>query len=84
MVKLCADQLVCIDKASFNKRSGWRRAVYAPIGHDGCYQHDVRVGRTWNILSAYTIEGYLPGIGIKKRHYTAEDFYRWIVDELLP
>lgn len=46
MADLCADRLVCVDEASFNERSEWRRAVYAPVGHDGCYQHDVRIGKT--------------------------------------
>ena len=78
MVDLKADQLVCVDEASFNERSGWRQAVYAPIGNDGRHTLNARVGKTWSILPAYTIEGYLPCTGIKEGHYNTEEFYLWI------
>lgn len=35
MVDLRADQLLCIDEASFSGRSGWRKAVDVPIGPEG-------------------------------------------------
>lgn len=67
MAELRADQLVCVDETFFNKRSGWKRAVYALIGYDGYYHHDVRIGKTWSILPAYTVDGYFSGVDIKKK-----------------
>lgn len=78
MVDLRADQLVCVDEASFNERSGWRRAVYEPIGNEGRYCRDDRVGKTWSILPAYTIDGYLPCTGIKEGHHSTEELLQWI------
>ena len=74
MVDLRADQLVCVDEASFNERGGWRRAVYAPRGNDRRYSLDARVGKTWSILPTYTVDGYLPCTGIKEGHYNTEEF----------
>ena len=37
MTKIRAEQLVFLNEISFNERSGWRRAVYAFIDHDGRY-----------------------------------------------
>lgn len=35
MMDLRADQLLCIGEASFSERSGWRKAVDAPVGPQG-------------------------------------------------
>lgn len=81
---LRADQLVYVDEASFNERSGWRRAVNAPVGSSGRYSSDPGVGRTWSILPAYAIDGYLPCTGIREGQYNAEEFLQWVINELLP
>lgn len=84
MADVRADQLICVDEASFHERSGWRRAVYAPVGNDGRYCLNATVGKTWSILPAYTSDGYLPCTGIREGQYSAEEFYQWVVNELLP
>ncbi len=40
-------------------------------------------GRSWSILPAYTLDGYLDSIGIKEGWFSGEDYYSWINNELL-
>ena len=58
--------------------------AYAPIGHPARWPDDLTRGKTWSILPAYTIDGYLPCIGIREGYYKREDFIAWLQDELLP
>lgn len=81
---MTAEQLVFIDETLFNETTGWRHRVYAPIGQDGRYHADPRRGRSWSVLPAYTVDGYLPCTGFKEGWFNAEAFFRWIINELLP
>ena len=97
LLNLTAEQIVTVDESNFNETTGWRRRVYAPIGQDGRYNDDVTRGKSWSILPAYMIDGYLC-CGVKQgyvfskfryeadfnSYFKAESFFRWIVDELLP
>lgn len=84
MATLRADQVVCVDEASFQERSGWRRAVYEPIGKDGRYSANAGEGKTWSILPAYTLDGYLSCTSIREGEYSTDEFLQWIVHDLLP
>ena len=43
--------------------------AYAPIGHEARYSASVRRGKTWSILAAMTLEGWLDCTGIKEGYY---------------
>ena len=58
--------------------------MYAPIGEAGRYHADPTRGRSWSVLPAYTIDGYLPCTGVREGWSNAEAMLRWILDELLP
>ncbi len=79
-----AEQLVFIDESLFNETTGWRQYTYAPVGQPGRYYASRRRGHSWSVLPAYAINGYLPCIVIKEGWFNAEQFYRWVADELLP
>lgn len=79
-----AEDLVFLDESIFSEKTGWRHHAYAPIGHPARYTQDIRRGKTWAILPAYTIHGYLPCTGIKEGYYSHEDFKDWIEHALLP
>ena len=81
---LLAHQLVFLDESIFKRQSCWRAMAYSAIGTDARYSEDMRRGDTYSILPAYTLEGYLPCTGIKKGFYNSDQFYTWIIDELLP
>ena len=83
LLHVTAEQLVFIDETLFNESTGWRHRVYAPIGQNGRYHADPTRGRSWSVLSAYTVNEYLPRTGFKEGWFNAETFFRWIVDELL-
>ena len=84
LLHVTAEQLVFIDETLFNESPGWRHRVYALIGQDGRYHADPRRGRSWSVLPAYTVDGYLPCTGFKEGWFNAESFLRWLLDELLP
>lgn len=79
-----AADLVFLDESIFNEKTGWRHKAYAPIGFTNRYFQDVRRGKTWAILPAYTVNGYLPCTGIKEGYYNNEEFLEWIREALLP
>ena len=68
----------------FDETTGWRHYAWAPIGQDARYHASRTRGKTWSVLPAYTIDGYLPCTGFRLGWFNTESFYRWIVDELLP
>lgn len=72
-----------MDETLFNEFTGRRYGVYASIGQTGRYYADLRRGRFWCVLPAYTVDGYLPRTGFKEGWFNAEAFFRWLVDELL-
>jgi transposase len=84
MRRYAADDVVFLDESIFNEKSGWRHHAYAPVGHPARYTQDIRRGKTWAILPAYTIDGYLPCTAVKEGYFNREDFLEWIVRKLLP
>ncbi|KAF2174857.1 hypothetical protein K469DRAFT_704078, partial [Zopfia rhizophila CBS 207.26] len=61
-----------------------RHKAYVLIGFINRYFQDVRRGKTWVILPAYTINSYLPYTSVKEGYYSHEDFLNWIYNSLLP
>ena len=84
MLHFTAEQLIFIDETLFNETTGWRSHAYAPIGQPARYQGPRSRGRTWSVLPAYTVHGYLPCIGIREGYYNGDAFYQWLEEELLP
>lgn len=84
MQDVIAEQLVFIDESLFEAQTCWRCMAYGPIGQAVRWEDDIRRGDTWSVLLAYTVEGYLPCIGIKKGFYNEKAFRNWLVNELLP
>jgi transposase len=84
LLDMIAEQLVFVDESMFNETIGWRLRAYALIGQPARYRGDITRGRTWSVLPAYTTEGYLPCTGIKEGYYNGDDFYNWIINDLLP
>lgn len=58
--------------------------AYAPIGHEARYSASVRRGKTWSILAAMTLEGWLDCTGIKEGYYNRENLCSWLKESLLP
>ena len=58
--------------------------AYEPIDEDVRWHDDIRRDNTYSVLSAYTVDDYLPCIDIKKSYYNDEKLYQWVVDKLLP
>lgn len=83
LLNITAEQIVTVDESNFNEATGWRRQAYAPIGQPGRYQRDRTRGKSWSVLPAYTIDGYLC-VGVKEGYFKAKSFFRWVVDELVP
>lgn len=79
-----AEDLVFIDESIFNKKTGWRHRAYGPIGQDIRYIMDTRRGRTWSILPAMTVSGYLPCTGVKEGYYKTFNILNWVRTALLP
>lgn len=79
-----AEDVVFLDESIFNEKTGWRHHAYAPVGHVARYMADIRRGKTWAILPAYTVNGYLPCTAVKEGYFSHEDFLEWIVRSLLP
>ena len=79
-----ADDLVFLDESIFNEKTGWRHMAYAPIGHEARYSASVRRGKTWSILAAMTLEGWLDCTGIKEGYYNRESLYSWLKESLSP
>ena len=79
-----ANQLVFVDESLFKQQTGWRCMAYAPIGDPARWHDDVRRGSTHSILSALTINGYLPCTGMKEGFYTGAQFNEWVQDQFLP
>ena len=84
MRQFTQEDLVFPDESIFNEKTGWRHHAYGPVGHPARYAQDIRRGKTWAILPAYTVDGYLPCTGVKEGYYSREDFLHWIEQCLLP
>jgi hypothetical protein len=84
MHDISAEQMVFIDESLFKQQTGWRLMAYGPIGSPARYADDMARGNTWSILPAYTVDGYLPCIGIRLGFFNGDAFVSWILNELLP
>ena len=84
MLQFTVNQLIFIDESLFKLQTGWRARAYAPIGHPARWCDDIRRGRTYAVLPAYTIDGYLPCTGYRLGYYNSEAFIEWIEENLLP
>ena len=54
-----AKQLVFLDKTIFDKKTDWRRKVYAPISKKARWETLVKCGKIYNCLAVIGIEGWL-------------------------
>lgn len=79
-----ADQLVFIDESIFNEKTGWRRRGRAPLGRPAKVRGNISRGKTWSILPAYTLDGYLPCTGIQQGYFNRVELLAWIEFQLLP
>src|SRR5689334_3185349 len=84
MRRFTQEDLVFLDESIFNEKTGWRHKAYGPVGSPSRYTQDISRGKTWAILPAYTINGYLPCTGIKEGYFNHEEFIDWIRRHLLP
>jgi len=71
-LQLTAEQLVFVDETLFNETTGWHHQAYAPVGESARYQVSRKRGHSWSVLSAYTIDDYLPCIGIREGWFNGE------------
>ena len=74
MHDISAEQIVFINESLFKQQTGWRLIAYRPIGSPACYADDIAQGNTWSILPAYTVDGYLPCIGIQLGFFNGDAF----------
>jgi transposase len=84
MRNFAAEDLVFLDEAIFNEKTGWRHHAYAPVGHEARYTQSIDRGDTWAILPAYTVHGYLPCTAIKQGYFNMEEFIHWLQNHLFP
>ena len=84
LLDVTAEQLIFIDEIMFNEAIRWRHTIYASTGEPERYHADPTRGRSWSVLPAYTVDGYLPCTAIREGWFSAEAILRWILDELLP
>ena len=74
MHDVTAEQLIFLDEALFKQQTDWRYMTYSPIDQSARWMDDMTRGRTWSILSAYTVDGYLSCTTIREGYFNAEDF----------
>src|SRR6202044_2459594 len=84
MLNFAADRLVFIDESICNEKTGWRKRGRAPMGKPAVVRANIDRGKSWSILPAYTIDGYLPCTGIKEGYYNQEELLEWAEHRLLP
>jgi hypothetical protein len=74
MHDISAKQMVFINESLFKQQIGWRLIAYGPIGSPAHYADDIAQGNTWSILPAFTVDGYLPCIGIQLGFFNGDAF----------
>jgi transposase len=84
MRKYAADDLIFLDETLVNEKTGWRTRGYAPIGSPARYRANIDRGKTFSVLPALDIDGYLPCTEIKRGYFNREEFIDWIKNNLLP
>src|SRR6266536_3901692 len=84
MVGIHAEQIVFLDEVLFNEITGWRASVWAPIDKTARYIGDRNRGYSWNLLTGYIVDDYLPYYKTKEGYYNKKKFLRWLEVDLLP
>ena len=84
LLNVVTKQLIYIDESLFNETTNWRLRNWAPIEQKKKYHANRRKNHAWNVLPAYTLNGYLPCTAIKKEWFNGEELYDWIANQLLP
>ena len=82
--RFVAEDLVFLDESIFNEKTGWRYRAYGPIGQSIRYPANVQRGRTWSILAAMTVDGWVPCTGVKEGYFKTPDVLTWLRNALLP
>ena len=82
--KYAADDLVFLDEAIFNEKTGWRHRGYGPQGERIQYAANTTRGDTYAVLAATSFDGWLPCSVLKKGYYNKEQFYQFIAEFLIP
>lgn len=77
------DQLVFLDEAAANEKTGWRKFGWCPRGHKAVTKGSLGRSERYSILPAFNINGYKPGTKIIQGSITQEIFNEWIRDEVL-
>ncbi len=60
LLQLMTEQLVFVDETLFNETTKWCHQVYASVDEPARYQVSRKREHIWSVLSAYTIDDYLP------------------------
>jgi transposase len=79
-----AEDLIFIDETLFNERTCWRSKGYSPIGTAARYSANVLRGKTWSILAAMSLDGWLPATSMLEGYWKNSDFVEWITGKLIP
>nr|POE79774.1 hypothetical protein CFP56_07840 [Quercus suber] len=53
------EQMVFIDESAANKRTGWRKRGYSPVGLSCTDLRSTKRSERWSVLPALTVDGYL-------------------------
>jgi hypothetical protein len=81
---LRADRLIFLDESGSNRRSGYRKFGWSPIGIPVYNLISANRGEKWSILPALTINGYLPGALVCTGSVNQELFNSWVETRVLP
>ena len=76
MIAIHAEQIVFLDETLFNEIIDWRATTWTPIDKTTRYIDDRNREHSWNLLTGYTIDDYLPYYKIKENYYNKKKFLR--------
>ncbi len=76
--------MIFLDEVLFNEITGWRAMIWASIGKTTRYIGDRNRGYSWNLLTEYIVDDYLPCYKIKEGYYNKKEFLRWLKKDFLP
>jgi transposase len=84
MCRYHAEDMIFLDESIFDQKTGWRRKGYAPMGEPARTTTDARRGKTWSMLAALSIDGYVPCSSVREGYFHREDLIRWLDEDLIP
>lgn len=84
MVAFDPRQLAFLDESCADERTGWRSYGWSPVGVEATVEGSMRRSPRWSILTAYTLDGYLPGVLVEQITINAEVLLRWLQESVLP